>query len=100
MRLLGCEVISRNSRRHGAEIDLLCKHRQSRDYFFFEVKKNPKAENRVFSPVSRAQLQRLKKAARQLQQSADRLLTIRVCLLLVDLKCGRIELLTDVITAR
>lgn len=96
MRLLGCEVISRNSRRHGAEVDLLCKNQKSKEYFVFEVKKNPKGVNAAYPPVSRTQLSRLIKAAQRMQQSADKLLTVRVCLLLVDVRRGSVELLADV----
>lgn len=96
MRLLGCEVISRNSRRHGAEVDLLCRRRDSEEYFFFEVKKSRKAANAFYPPVSQAQLRRLVKAAKQMQQTANRLLTVRICLLLVDLRRGSVELLPDV----
>lgn len=96
VRLIGCEVISRNSRRHGAEVDLLCKKDETKEYFFFEVKKNPKEANAAYPPVSRQQLSRLKKTAQHMQQSADKLLTVRICLLLVDMRRGSVELLTDV----
>ena len=63
VRLIGCEVISRNLRRHGAEVDLLCRRRDSEEYFFFEVKKSRKAANAFYPPVSQAQLRRLVDAA-------------------------------------
>lgn len=95
VRLLGCEVISRNSRLHGAEIDILAKNPHSQEYLLFEVKK---ARTATFYPaVSHTQMMRLKSAAGKIQQSADRLLTIRVCLLLVDLGAGSIELVPDVV---
>jgi|GEM_PF-2799758 len=91
---MGCEVISRNSRLHGAEIDILAKHPHGQDYLLFEVKK-VRTET-FYPPVSHAQIQRLKSAAGKIQQSADRLLTIRICLLLVDLDAGSIELVPDI----
>ncbi len=99
MRLLDCDVISRNVRRHGAEIDLLCKHRRHAEYFVFEVKKQGLGRAAAYPSVSRRQLERLVTAARTLQASADRMLTIRLCLLHVDLARGSIEVLTDVAPA-
>jgi Holliday junction resolvase-like predicted endonuclease len=97
VRLLGCEVISRNSRMYGAEIDILCRGRDRSEYLVFEVKRRRNAAHSAYPAVSHAQLLRLKKAAEQLQVSADRLLTIRICLLLVDLQQGSIELIPDVL---
>lgn len=99
VRTLGCEVIARNMRVHGAEIDLLCKDRKTREYILFEVKRRMAQKHALFPPVSRDQLRRLKKAAERIQSSADRLLAIRVCLLLVDLRQGSVELIPDVVSA-
>lgn len=98
LRLLGCEVISRNSRIHGAEIDILCRDRDKSEYLVFEVKRRSNAAHSAYPAVSHAQLLRLKKTAEQLQASADRLFTVRICLLLVDLQQGRVELIPDVLS--
>lgn len=99
VRSLGCEVISRNSRAYGAEVDILCKDCASGDYLLFEVKRRAAGAAALYPAVSRAQLLRLKKTAEQMQLSADRLLTIRVCLLLVNLARGSVELVPDVVGA-
>ena len=96
LRLLEFTVLSRNSRRHGPEVDLLSAQGEGGDIFIFEVKRRAGADPKFFPAVSARQKSRLKKVALKMQQDANKFLTIRICLLLVDLRRGSVELVLDI----
>lgn len=96
LRLLGFTVLSRNDRRHGAELDLLVSERAGGEIYIFEVKRRMRAGESFYPVVSARQKSRLKKAALAMQQKAGKFLTVRICLLLVDARRGSLELILDI----
>ena len=96
LRLAGLTVLARNYRRHGAETDLLVSERAGGEIYIFEVKRRKRAGADFFPAVSARQKSRLKKVALQMQQSAGRFITIRICLLLVDAERGSVEIFLDI----
>lgn len=82
-RACGYAVLSRNDRRFGAEIDLLCQL-PKRELAVFEVKRFWKGGN--FLPVSHRQRDRLSRAIADLQGEAGKYLKVSLYALLVDVK--------------
>lgn len=96
LRLLGFTVLSRNDRRHGAEMDLLVSEHPGGEIFIFEVKRRAMAGTHFYPAISSRQRSRLKKIALTMQQEAGKFLTIRICLLLVDVRRSSVELVMDI----
>lgn len=96
LRLIGLTVLSRNDRRYGAELDLLVSEQAGDEIYVFEVKRRAAAGVHSFPVISARQRSRLKKVALSMQQAAGKFLTIRICLLLVDVRRGSAELLMDI----
>lgn len=95
LRAEGFTVLSRNDRRFGAELDFLCAQKDESELFIFEVKKRASARSAAYPKISFMQLRRLKKAAVKIQAAADKFLTVRVSLLVVDAKTGEVEMIAD-----
>lgn len=95
LRLLGFTVLSRNDRRFGAELDFLCARGASDEVFIFEVKKARRAGD-GYPKISALQLRRLKHAAEKMQVSADKFITVRMVILLVDHVTRKVEMVADV----
>lgn len=89
-------MLARNDRRFGAELDFLCARGAVDEFFIFEIKKKPRLRSAAYPRISAAQLKRLRRAAAQMQAAADKFLTIRISLLVVDKKSGAIEMVSDI----
>lgn len=81
LRLAGYTILSRNSRRFGAEVDILCRHAGQNELVLFEIKSGARSD---FPALSPAQRRRLERAAQMLQAEAGRHLPIRLCLIMAD----------------
>ncbi|MBV6493266.1 MAG: hypothetical protein LDLANPLL_01282 [Turneriella sp.] len=93
LRKEGFTVIARNTRRFGAEIDLLCTKEGGDTYFIFEVKRRPRSKSAMYPRISKRQLLRLKTAALKIQQEAEKFLTVRIYLALVDRHNATVEII-------
>lgn len=96
LRANGFTVLSRNDRRFGAEFDFLCAQKSAGEFFIFEVKRKPRAKSAVYPRIAAAQLKRLRRAAARMQVAAEKFLTIRISLLVVDSGAGSVEMIADI----
>ncbi|MBN8221974.1 MAG: YraN family protein [Spirochaetes bacterium] len=96
LRAHGFTVLSRNDRRFGAELDFLCARKSGGEFFIFEVKRKPRAKSAVYPRIAVSQLRRLKKAATRMQTAANKFLTIRISLLIVDRATQSVEMIADI----
>lgn len=95
VRAMGLSIILRNARTHGAELDLVCRNRDAGEIIVFEVKKRRASRFSAYPAISWRQRRRLTDAVLQLQYDADRFLPVRICVMLVDLMRGSVEVITD-----
>lgn len=83
VRLAGFTVLNRNTRRFGAELDILATNYARNEYIIFEVKR---WHSEDYPALSVHQRRRLEDAARAMQASAGKFLSVSLCLLVVDCK--------------
>ena len=84
LRSQGFQILSRNNRQYGAEIDVICSHpAHLGDIYFVEVKKR-KQTPKHFPLMAKRQIARYQKAALSLQSQADRFVTVRIFVLLIN----------------
>lgn len=94
LRLIGLTILSRNARNHGAELDFICK--AGEEFFIVEVKRASPAKSGFFKPLSFAQRARLIRSAKEMQRKADKFLTVRILLLLVNVRSGAVRIFVDI----
>jgi len=94
LRTLGFVIIARNTRQHGAELDIVAKYAD--EFLIAEVKRYSAVKDGDFPALSHRQRSRLIMSAKNMQAKAGKFLSIRIALLMVNAREGSVRLFMDV----